>query len=209
MENNKQIKIDSNILFEYYKAATVEQKSFLNTHFKLDGSTTVNSIKGLYNIACDNWKSKIKANHPDCFIEQNVWKRDNKNIDRKEFYFLKDRLEGHYIGYSAESYNTNLNYTFETLEEADNNALLYNTMILMRNWAKFHNKLDNFVVDWRCGGCTKWGIAVEKNCFHIDNRWTYNYFLFQIPLSSRKRAEEMLIEFKTDLEILIELGMFN
>ena len=61
------IQISRNLLNEYYEASTNGQKAYLSDHFKLDGSTTVGAIHGLYAIACDEWKSKIKANHPDCF----------------------------------------------------------------------------------------------------------------------------------------------
>jgi len=44
----------------------------------LDGTTTDEAIRGLYEMACGTWKPKIKANHPDCFPE------DSKYFDFSE-----------------------------------------------------------------------------------------------------------------------------
>ena len=85
VETNKTIQISRTLLNEYYEAATMAQQEFINTHFKIDGTTTVASIIGLHNIACNEWKSIIKANHPDCFpvtksaIELAVEKAGNPN----------------------------------------------------------------------------------------------------------------------------------
>jgi hypothetical protein len=67
MDTNKVIKISRTLLNEYYEAATTFQREFINDNFKVDGTTTVESIIELHNIACDIWKSIIKANHPECF----------------------------------------------------------------------------------------------------------------------------------------------
>jgi hypothetical protein len=63
----KQIQISRELLNEYYNAATTPQKEYLTKYFKLDGTTTVEAIRGLHDIACEGWKPKIKKNHPDCF----------------------------------------------------------------------------------------------------------------------------------------------
>jgi hypothetical protein len=67
MDTNKTIKISRTLLNEYYEAANIFQKEFINTHFKIDGTTTVESIIELHKIACDRWKPRIKAYHPECF----------------------------------------------------------------------------------------------------------------------------------------------
>ncbi len=64
---SKQIRISRELLNEYYEASTNEQKDYLTEHFKLDGTTTVEAIRGLHDMACERWKPKIKKNHPDCF----------------------------------------------------------------------------------------------------------------------------------------------
>jgi hypothetical protein len=66
----KSIQITHSLLIEYYKAATTHQKEYLNIHFKLDGTTTEEAIRGLYDLACWDWKPRIKKNHPDCFPEE-------------------------------------------------------------------------------------------------------------------------------------------
>ena len=63
----KTIQISRTLLNEYYDAATKEQKEYIVNHFKMDGTTTDEAIRGLYDLACWDWKPKIKANHPDCF----------------------------------------------------------------------------------------------------------------------------------------------
>jgi hypothetical protein len=85
MDTNKRIQISRTLLNEYYEAATMSQREFINDNFKIDGTTTVTSIIGLHNIACNEWKSIIKANHPACFpvtksaIELAVEKAGNPN----------------------------------------------------------------------------------------------------------------------------------
>lgn len=66
----KTIQIPHSLLIEYYKAATTHQKEYLNIHFKLDGTTTDEAIRGLYDLACWDWKPRIKKNHPDCFPKE-------------------------------------------------------------------------------------------------------------------------------------------
>jgi hypothetical protein len=75
----KQIQISRELLNEYYEAATSPQKAYLSEHFKLDGSTTDEAIRGLHDMACSTWKPRIKKNHPDCFPE------DSKHFDFSEF----------------------------------------------------------------------------------------------------------------------------
>jgi len=71
----KSIQISRELLNEYYDAATTPQREYLAEHFKLDGTTTDEAIRGLYDLACVLWKKKIKKNHPDCFHE------DSKHFD--------------------------------------------------------------------------------------------------------------------------------
>lgn len=67
--NNMEYYISSDLLREYWDAATSLQKSFLNDNFTLSGKTTKEAIIKLYDMACSEWKPKIKKNHPDCFEE--------------------------------------------------------------------------------------------------------------------------------------------
>jgi len=63
----KSIRISRELLNEYYDAATTPQREYLAEHFKLDGTTTDEAIRGLHDLACSTWKPRIKKNHPDCF----------------------------------------------------------------------------------------------------------------------------------------------
>ena len=69
----KTIKIPHSLLVEYYNAATTPQREYLTKHFKLDGTTTDEAIRGLHDLACSTWKPKIKANHPECFPEDSKY----------------------------------------------------------------------------------------------------------------------------------------
>jgi len=71
----KSIQISRDLLNEYYEASTSGQKAYLTEHFKLDGTTTDEAIRGLYEMACSAWKPRIKKNHPECFPE------DSKHFD--------------------------------------------------------------------------------------------------------------------------------
>ena len=79
----KSIQISRELLNEYYDAATTPQREYLSEHFKLDGTTTDEAIRGLHQMACDTWKPRIKKNHPECFPE------DSKYFD------FSNRLEEH------------------------------------------------------------------------------------------------------------------
>ena len=69
----KTIQISRTLLNEYYEAATKEQKEYMSKHFKLDGTTTDEAIRGLYELACNKWKPHIKANHSECFPEESKY----------------------------------------------------------------------------------------------------------------------------------------
>ena len=69
----KSIQISRTLLNEYYDAATTPQREYLTKHFKLDGTTTDEAIRGLYELACNKWKPHIKANHSECFPEESKY----------------------------------------------------------------------------------------------------------------------------------------
>ena len=81
-----------------------------------------------------------------------------------------------------------------------NDLHIHNTMLLMRNWAAFHNQLDEFVADWTNERQSKYGIVPEFNKYKICQYSYVNSFIFQISVNSKERTEEMLTEFKSDLE---------
>lgn len=197
------IKISRSLVNTYYEAATDTQKAYIVEHIKIDGSTTVEAIKGLYDIACHNWKPKIEANHPEVFKSTVKWDRSALNKDNK-----------YHIGYKADStlgamgdigIISKLVYTYKTKKEAENEAFLLNTIVAMRNWAKFHNEIDKFVADWDNG--ENWGVEVYGNEINIDYYSDSRAHLFQIVVSSKERAEEMSAEFKDDIQKLIDLKL--
>ncbi len=71
----KLIQISRKLLNVYYDAATPPQREYIINHFKVDGTTTDEAIRGLHELACEEWKLKIRANHPECFPE------DSKHFD--------------------------------------------------------------------------------------------------------------------------------
>ena len=88
-------------------------------------------------------------------------------------------------------------------KEAEQEAKIYNLMILMRNWVKFHNELDEFKPDWNNGTQNKYVIELAQNSIKTAIRLNYNTGLFNIAVSSRQRANELLAEFKTEIEEVI------
>jgi hypothetical protein len=98
MDTAKTIQISRGLLNEYYDAATTFQREFINDNFKVDGTTTVESIIELHNIACEAWKDIIKLRHPNCFpvtksaIELAVEKAGGPNYSG-----CNVKIEDHYI----------------------------------------------------------------------------------------------------------------
>ena len=84
----KQIQISRELLNEYYDAATTPQKAYLTEHFKLDGRTTDEAIRGLHDMACEGWKPRIKKNHPNCFPEESKYFDFSEHVRNKSKYFV-------------------------------------------------------------------------------------------------------------------------
>ena len=94
MSETTAIQINRKLLNEYYEASTIAQKEYLSEHFKLSGWTTIGAIRGLYELACDGWKPKIKANHPDCFEPESKEFNFGKYYQNNGCYILKDGIGG-------------------------------------------------------------------------------------------------------------------
>ena len=95
-------------------------------------------------------------------------------------------------------------YSFVTKEVAEQEAKIHNLMILMRNWARFHNALDNFVPDWNDESTDyKYNIYIQCNRPVVNNNLILNLGLFGISVSSWDRAYAMLSEFKKEIEEII------
>lgn len=86
------IQICRNLLNEYYEASTTAQKEYLSEHFKLSGWTTIGAIRRLYDLACSEWKPKIKANHPDCFEPESKEFNFKKYVKNNNSGILKDGI---------------------------------------------------------------------------------------------------------------------
>jgi len=130
-------------------------------------------------------------------LEAPVWSRDSMRSDR---YYLSRNLFSRLKVCATLEVEIETVYSFETRELAEQEAHIHNTMMAMRNWARFHNELDGFVADWLRPSIIKSGIYWYNSKFIILDRSTDNDFVFQISVSSRERAEQMLAEFKEDLE---------
>jgi hypothetical protein len=128
----------------------------------------------------------------------NKWKRNRVTGDNEVRYIFTSSVTLRF-NESSSQYN-DLNYTFPDRETASKEAFLHNTMILMRNWARHHNKVDGFKPDWSENNMGNWGIILKGNEYVIDQFFVYQTFIFGVSVGSKKRAEEMLKEFKGDLE---------
>jgi len=89
---SKSIRISRELLNEYYNAATIPQKEYLTEHFKLDGTTTVEAIRGLHDMACGGWKPRIKKNHPDCFPEDSKYFDFSRYVRNKSWSFVSKEV---------------------------------------------------------------------------------------------------------------------
>jgi hypothetical protein len=87
---SKSIQISRKLLNEYYDAATPEQKVYLTEHFKLDGSTTDEAIRGLHDMACEGWKPRIKKNHPDCFPKESKYFDFSEHVRNKSKFIISE-----------------------------------------------------------------------------------------------------------------------
>ena len=94
----KTIKIPHSLLVEYYNAATTPQKEYLTEHFKLDGTTTDEAIRGLYEMACSTWKPRIKKNHPDCFPEDSKYFDFSKHTNLHGYHNIVSSDVAHSLG---------------------------------------------------------------------------------------------------------------
>ena len=124
-----------------------------------------------------------------------------------------DRVAHHNNSYCLASSSTGLDimltvysrlkcYSFATKKVAEQEAKIHNLMILMRNWARFHNALDNFVPD-SDANLPKYNIDIKYNKLSVGVCRVCNTGLFGISVSSRDRASDMLSEFKKEIEEII------
>ena len=104
LDTTQTIKITKEQLFAYYEAATGSQKEYMDEHFKLSGTTTIQGIIGLHEIACSKWKSIIKKNHPECFPEDSKY-YDLKSLRRNgEFSCIFTQEEAVAAGFHSSGF---------------------------------------------------------------------------------------------------------
>lgn len=85
-----------------------------------------------------------------------------------------------------------------------NGSVKATLLIKMQSWADYHNKLDGFVVDWGNTNEFNYGISIQNYDFGVTKSGFTNLFLFQITVSSKERANEMLKYFHKDIQSLID-----
>jgi len=94
----KTIQISRTLLNQYYEAATVQQREYIINHFKLDGTTTDEAIRELHDLACWDWKPKIKANHPECFPEESKYFDFSKHTNLHGYHNIVSSDVAHSLG---------------------------------------------------------------------------------------------------------------
>ena len=115
MDTTKTIQIARHLLNDYYNASTTIQKQFINDNFKIDGTTTVESIIGLHNIACPTWKDTIKENHPDCFpVTKTAIELAVEKAGKPDFSMCRVTIKGNLI--LVELPNANKQWSFAAFE---------------------------------------------------------------------------------------------
>ena len=64
----------------------------------MDGTTTDEAIRGLYEMACNKWKPKIKANHPDCFPKESKYFDFSKHTNLHGYHNIVSSDVAHSLG---------------------------------------------------------------------------------------------------------------
>lgn len=136
----KSIQITRDILNQYYDAATPPQRAHLTEHFKLDGTTTDEAIRGLYEMACSTWKPRIKKNHPECFSEDSKYFDFSAYVSERGNYGIVD-------GDVAESLGINFDF-IQVMHNPKNEKIHYRSFYLDSeyNWALIEDGGDTVLV---------------------------------------------------------------
>ena len=148
---------------------------------------------------CNQNQLDLLASIGITFPKEPKWNRETK---AQNAYYFSSSSTGSGIMQTA---GTRLKcYSFATKEVAEQEVKIHNLMILMRNWARFHNALDNFVPDWNDECSFKYNINIKSNkVISIGTSWSPNTGLFGISVSSRDRASDILSEFRKEIEEIL------
>lgn len=131
------------------------------------------------------------------------WSRDA--TPRSSDYYFLTRNIGEKLPFKVgkgNSYDARAVTVYRTAEIAEQEAKIFNLMMLMRNWARYHNQIDNFKADWTKSNQGKSGIylyTTTETKLRVSTRYGDNELLFAISVSSEQRAQEMLDEFRQEI----------
>lgn len=134
-------------------------------------------------------------------IEQkkDSWSRDNKTSTSTYYFLSRNYISGFETDYGIGGIATAI-YTYPTEKVAEQELKIHQLMMMMRNWARFHNQLDNYTPKWK-SNVENYGIRVSaEEGATVRGFSFYNYALFQVLVSSEQRAKQMLTEFKKEIE---------
>lgn len=151
---------------------------------------------------CSSAQIKLLANIG--IKRESKWERNALNSGREEYYYLnRDMRKGFHASDAFDYSEVNMNYTFESKIEAENEAKIFNLFMVMRNWVNFHNKIDGFIPDWDNPNQRKYGLSVGDGAITTTSRYLDMELFFHIAVASDQRARELRDEFKQDiLEII-------
>lgn len=85
----------------------------------------------------------------------------------------------------------------------DKQLLLYS----MQCWADLYNNIDNFVPEWSNLNQIKWGISISHGTPIVGPNYHLNAGLFQLSVSSRERAIDMLKIFNDRIQLLLKQNL--
>lgn len=136
----KSIQISRDLLNEYYEASTSAQRAYLTEHFKLDGTTTDEAIRGLHEIACSMWQPRIKKNHPECFSEDSKYFDFSAYVSERGNYDIVDGDVAELLG---------INFDFiQVMHNPKNEKIHYRSFYLDSeyNWALIEDGGDTVLI---------------------------------------------------------------
>ncbi|PZT97657.1 MAG: hypothetical protein DI622_22820, partial [Chryseobacterium sp.] len=111
------------------------------------------------------------------------WSRTH-SVGNNEYFFLERGKSGEPFKVEKGSNAAKPAITcYKTREIAEREVKIFSLMMIMRNWAIYHNQIDNFIPDWQSGSQQKFGLMLHSgNKLSIISRYGDNEFLFFITL---------------------------
>lgn len=178
-------------------------EEILKSQFKISDTTEFTISQGYLNSARNRCSKTQKELLKSIGIDFNYsnWSRTH-SVGNNEYFFLERGKSGEPFKVEKGSNSAKPAITcYKTREIAEREAKLFSLMMIMRNWAIYHNQIDNFVPDWQSGSQQKFGLMLHSgNKLSVISRYGDNEFLFFITLKTKDRAEAMLKEFETEIK---------